>query len=325
MRLTRLLIIGVLCSTFFIACSKDDDNDQEVIPPRNPAEQALADDKTLVTFLETHFYNEEDFENPPEGFDYQVKFDTIDGVNAARTPIIDSDLLETYSFTRSDVEHKFYVLKIREGVGAKPTFADSAYVRYQGTFVNRVTFDANTKAPEWFDFPGYIRINAQGRPERTPPTIPGFVQAVVKFGEGSGYQTNSDNTTSWNDDFGIGAVFLPSGLGYYNTPPPQSGIPVYSPLIFSFNLMRTNEADHDRDGIPSWMEDIDNDGNLFNDDTDENEIPNHSDPDDDGDGTLTREEIIIKQDGTIIFPDANNNGIPKHLDPDDFDPLSDID
>lgn len=320
MRFQKLFFICALCATFSISCSKDDDNDQEVIPPRDPAEQALADDETLVTFLETHFYNEEDFENPEPGFDYIVRFDTIDADNQDKTPLIDSDLLTSKVVTFEDVEYKVYILTIREGVGKKPTFADSVFVRYQGSITDRKIFDSNTITPTWFDLPGFVTRNAQNQPVKAGGTVPGFAEGIIEFREGSGYEVNPDNTISWNDDFGIGAMFFPSGLGYWNAPP--TAIPAYSPLIFSFNLMRTVEADHDRDGIPSWREDLDEDDDVFDDDTDENNVPNHSDADDDGDGTLTRDEIIIQEDGTLIFPDTNGNGVPNYLDPDDFEPVT---
>ena len=67
------------------------------------------------------------------------------------------------------------------------------------------------------------------------------------------------------------------------------------------------------------MEDLDGDENLLNDDTSGNNTPNYLDPDDDRDGTPTREEIIINEDGTIEFPDTNGNGIPDYLDPDTFE------
>src|SRR5665648_951393 len=139
---------------------------------------------------------------------------------------------------------------------------------------------------------------------------------MLEFGEASGFVINEDNTVSWNNDFGIGAVFLPSGLGYFNASPPA--IPIYSPLIFSFQLYGVNEAHHDRHGIPSSMEDLYSDGIMYNDDTSARRIPNYLDADDDGDGTATREEIIINEDGSIEFPDTNSNGTPDYLDPDSF-------
>lgn len=319
MKFTKVILMSAFAATIFTACSKDDDPVEE-IPPRDPAEQVVEDEEALVSFLQTHFYNEEDFINPDENFDYVVRFDTIAGENSDRTPIYDSELLSTKQFERFDVEHTLYILKIREGEGPKPTFADSAYVKYQGTLLNNNVFDANTAVPIWFNFPGTVVRNSQGQPTLQGNTVPGFVQALTEFGEATEYTVNEDNTISWSDDFGIGAVFFPSGLGYFNTP--RGSIPSYSPLVFSFNLLRTVEADHDGDGIPSWMEDIDEDGSLLNDDTDGNGIPNYSDPDDDGDGTPTRQEITIRADGTIIFHDETGDGTPNYLDPDVFIPVT---
>lgn len=308
MRLTRLFFLLVFTSAFIIGCSKDDD-EVEVIPPRDKGEQAIEDEEALITYLSTHFYNEEDFENPPADFDYQIRFDTINEANADKTPIIESDLLETRTFTRDEIDYNYYILKIREGEGNKPTFADSTFQNYRGELLNRTSFD-NTTNPIWFDHPGTM---SQGNPGIA---VVALTQALTEFGGASDFTVNPDNTVTWENDFGIGAVFLPSGLGYFNNSLPS--IPAYSPLIFSFQLYAVNEADHDRDGIPSHMEDLDDDGDLFNDNTSGNNAPNYLDPDDDRDGTPTRDEILINEDGTIEFLDVNNNDIPDHLDPDAF-------
>lgn len=309
MRLTRLLIISVLLSTFFIACKSDDDNGPEQVPPRDQGEQAIADDEAIISYLQTHFYNKEDFENPTERFDYKIRFDTISENNSGRTPLIESDLLSTEIVTRNEVDYTIYILKIREGVGNHPTFADSTFQNYKGELLNRTVFD-NTINPVWFDHPGTLTQNNQGI------AVTGLTQALTQFGESSGFTVNDDNTVSWNNDFGIGAVFVPSGLAYFNSG--TATIPPYSPLIFSFQLYRANEADHDGDGIPSYMEDLDENEILSSDDSDENRVPDYLDEDDDGDGTLTRDEIIINEDGSIEFPDTSGNGIPDYLDPDTF-------
>ncbi len=309
MRLTRLLIIGVLLSTFFIACKSDDDNGPEVVPPRDMGEQAIADDEAIISYLQTHFYNVEDFENPSEGFDYKIRFDTISGENSNKKPIIESNLLSTEIITRNEVDFTIYILKIREGVGEHPTFADSTFQNYKGELLNRTVFD-NTVNPVWFDHPGTLTQANQGI------AVTGLTEALVEFGGASGFEVNDDNTVTWENDFGIGAVFVPSGLAYFASG--TSTIPAYSPLIFSFQLYRVNQADHDQDGIPSWMEDLDNNRILRNDDSDGDTAPNYLDQDDDGDGTPTRDEIIINEDGSIEFPDSNGNGTPDYLDPDTF-------
>lgn len=309
MRLYKLFIIGVLASTFLISCKKDDKNDIETVPPRDRGEQAIDDDEAILAYLQTHFYNAEDFQNPPANFNYVVNFDTITGDNANKSPIIDSDLLTTRTVRKDSIDYTIYILKIREGAGDKPTFADSTFQNYKGELLNRNLFD-NTANPVWFDHPGTL---SQANPGIA---VVALTQAMTEFGEASGFSINEDNTVSWNNDFGIGAVFLPSGLGYFNASPP--GIPAYSPLIFSFQLYGVNEADHDRDGIPSYMEDLDGDGVLYNDDTTSSGTPNYLNADDDLDGTPTREEIVINEDGSIEFPDTNSNGTPDYLDPDSF-------
>ena len=309
MRLARLVIFSVLLSIFFISCKSDDDNGVEIIPPRDQGEQSIADDEAIISYLKTHFYNKEDFDNPSNGFDYKIRFDTIAGENSNKTPLMDSDLLSSEIITRNEVNYTIYILKIREGAGAHPTFADSTFQNYKGELLNRTIFD-NTVNPVWFDHPGTMTQDNPGI------AVTGLTRALTQFGEASSFTVNSDNTVSWSDDFGIGAVFVPSGLAYFATSRPT--IPVYSPLIFSFQLYRVNEADHDGDGIPSYMEDLDGDGDLTNDDTDGNRVPNYLDADDDGDGTPTRDEIIINEDGSIEFPDTSVNGIPDYLDPDTF-------
>jgi len=309
MRLNKLFIIVVLASTFLISCKKDDTNDVETVPPRDRGEQAIDDDEAILAYLQTHFYNAEDFQNPAANFNYVVNFDTIAGDNTNKSPIIDSDLLTTKTVRKDSVDYTIYILKIREGAGEKPTFADSTFQNYKGELLNRNLFD-NTANPVWFDHPGTLTQTNPGI------AVVALTQAMLEFGEASGFSINEDNTVSWNNDFGIGAVFLPSGLGYFNASPP--GIPSYNPLIFSFQLYGVNEADHDRDGIPSYMEDLDGDGILYNDDTSESGTPNYLNADDDADGTLTLEEIIINEDGSIEFPDTNSNGTPDYLDPDSF-------
>jgi len=141
---------------------------------------------------------------------------------------------------------------------------------------------------------------------------------------------------------GIGAIFIPSGMGYFNLIEP--GIPEYSPLIFSFSVYDTTFLDIEPDGILSSMEDLDNDNDVSNDDTDGDGFPNYRDSDDDGDGTQTINEVELKSytvnpgemeptyaaneivktrdtdsDGvititTVVLTDTDGDGIPDYLD-----------
>src|SRR5690554_2796044 len=71
-----------------ISCKKDDDG----LPPfqeRDRADEAEIANKEILEFLNKHFYNYEDFENPPADFDYRIVFDTIGGENADKIPLIE--------------------------------------------------------------------------------------------------------------------------------------------------------------------------------------------------------------------------------------------
>src|SRR5690606_32052266 len=91
-------------------------------------------------------------------------------------------------------------------------------------------------------------------------------------------------------NYGLGVMFIPSGLAYFGSP--LIGVPAYSNLIFRFELYQMEVNDHDNDGIPSYLEDINENGNVYDDNTDGDNIPNFLDNDDDGDGVLTINELL---------------------------------
>ncbi|MCP9201192.1 hypothetical protein MKO06_14865 [Gramella sp. GC03-9] len=315
MRLNKIWVLGL--SVFLVfSCNNNDDDGVETIPPRDRGEVAIENDQELIEYMSTHFYNYEDFENPAENFDYVVRFDTIAGENSDKTPIIESEDLITKTVNYQGVDQQLYILKVREGEGPAPRSTDSVFTALLGENLKGAVFQNNIKTPTWFNLSGYQIKGSNGVVQRGGGTIKGFQEGFVEFRASTGYEVLPDNTTKWNNDFGVGAIFMPSGLAYFSESRPN--IPQYSPIIFSLNLYLVNVADHDGDGIPSYMEDLNGDGDAFNDDTDGDGLSNHSDADDDGDGTPTREEIEILEDGTIIFTDSNNDGTPDYLDPDVF-------
>ena len=120
--------------------------------------------------------------------------------------------------------------------------------------------------------------------------IPGWSRVMPEFNVGT-FMTNTDGTVSY-DGYGMGVMFLPSGLGYYAT---YSGsIPSYSNLVFKFELLQTETADHDSDNIPTYMEVIEADYDLYGKDTDEDLIVDFLDTDDDNDGTATSDEVGVE-------------------------------
>ena len=320
MILKRSMLLVVLVASIW-ACNNDDDLNVEVVPPRLLSEVEAENDADIKEYLETHFYNYEDFQNPPPGFDFRIVFDTIAGDNAGKIPLMNQVeqkqvVVNSDEFGLSEEEtvtHTYYYFVARDGEGESPTVADSVFVRYRGTLLSGTDFDGSFEIPVWFDL-GAIQGPQQG--------ARGFSEAIPNFESGGNVIDNGDGTF-FVDDYGIGAMFLPSGLGFFNAV--QGEISAYSPLIFTVDLWIYEEADHDGDGIPSILEDVNGDGYLYNDNTDEQQEENSNslirfsdflDTDDDQDGTPTRDEIIIDDQGNITFPDGDNDGIPDYRDRD---------
>lgn len=291
------------------SCNNDDDG-VPTVEIRDPVEVYEENAVEIESFLQTHYF--EFVENPQNPNFQKFRFDSITEENQdERDPILESDKLFSKDVIQGDVIYKLYYLKVREGnmEERQPNFADSTLVTYQGLTFDNETFDLDPN-PVWFDLTRSIR---------------GFYELLPELRGSSGFVENPDGTVSFNDDFGIGVVFIPSGLGYFAQPPIGSGISSYEPLIFSVQLYKSIESDHDQDGIPSYLEDLNNngrvndlqDGDNIGDDTDGDGIPNFFDPDDDGDGVPTRDEITDEEGNIILpYPDADNDGTPDYLDPD---------
>ncbi|WP_136467105.1 FKBP-type peptidyl-prolyl cis-trans isomerase [Flagellimonas onchidii] len=327
----------LLVVALFSSCNNDDNGGGlEVIPPRLLADVAIEDDEEIREFLETHFYNYEEFQNPPAGFDYRIKIDTIAGENSDKKPMSDfvgskeikvSSSEHLLSEEETDIVHTLYYIsarptteelkEIREQKSCEdcfPTVADSVFVRYEGKLLNGTSFDASLNNPIWFDL-ARLQDLTQG--------FRGFAEGVPNFIKGNNIIDNGDGTVTV-EDYGVGLIIMPSGLATFNRA--QGAIPQYAPLMFTVDLFTLNRTDHDGDGIPSIEEDVNGNGYLYDDNTDlQDEIDarltvrfaNFQDADDDGDGVSTRNEISDDNGNIIIpYPDSNNDGTPDYLDPD---------
>lgn len=295
--LSTFLFLSFIATTI-ISCKKDDNN-PELIPPRDRGVEAAAAQIDIESFLATHFYNYEDFQNPPADFDYKIKFDTIAGDNADKIALtLQVNSKEVDDRFNNLVKYKLYFLKVNQGGGESPNFPDVIFARYQALTMKTLKVFDVADNPVRFDL---------------TQTINGFQDGMIEFNAAESNSVNADGTITYNN-FGIGAVFVPSGLGYFQ----QAGAdrPAYSQTIFTFNLMTTLVGDQDMDKVVSTLEDVNGNLREEDDDTDGDGIPNFVDADDDGDGRPTRDEIIVNSNGTITFPDVDNDGIPDYLDAD---------
>lgn len=300
MKKFKYLFFAIILSALFIQCS-DDDDASSAPPLRDEDEVRLENEIEINDFLEQYYFSLEENTNNPN-FE-RIVFRKLDAENTPEDaiPLIDSEFLESKTILQGEEEYELFYLKIREGFSSqrKPTFADSILITYEGFTIENQVFDGSS-SPIWLD---------------QTTVVTGFREAMVEYRGSSGFVENSDGSFAFNDDFGIGAVIIPSGLGYFATPPANTGIGAYKPIVFTFQMYRSRLTDHDQDGIPSYMEDLNGTRRLNDVDTDGDRIFNYLDDDDDGDGVPTREEIIIEEDGTIVFPDSNGNGTPDYLDP----------
>ncbi len=307
---------GILVFAFFlVGCGDDDGLDVIRVENRRLSEVVAEDEMEIMEFLQTHFYNDDQFANPPAGFDFKVVVDTIAGENANRTPLaeqIDTTLTILVSDSRfnldngeENIPHTLYIIRGRQGQGEQATIADSTFVRFEGFRLDRTIFQNDTEIGQWTDLQG-IPGTAQGG------VVKGFQEGVAQFRAGTTVVEGTDGTFTI-EDFGAGLIIMPSGLGFFNQF--TTGQP-FTPLVFSISLFALETADHDRDNISSILEDLNGDKDLFNDDTDGDGAPNYLDFDDDGDGIATRDEITIGDDGTVSFPDSDGDGTPDYLDSD---------
>lgn len=298
---------------FLAACSSDDKDKPD--PPRDETEVYQENLQEIEEYLATHFYYLE--ENSGIHNYKRVLFDTISGENANKTPLIEDEALKSKTVSSRKVDYKVYYLQIRKGFEEvyQPTFGDKIAVTYRALDMQGEIF-AETINPEAIDIPRTNhRLFNMGR-------IRGTIAGITEFKGSSGFEENSDGTLDYEDDYGIGAVFIPSGLAFFQSPPLSFSVRPYKPFVFSFQLYGAVQMDHDNDGIPSYMEDLEGYEFLHETDTDKNGTPNFLDPDDDGDGLPTSEEIIVHETDNdwltpedIEFPDSDNSGTPDYLDP----------
>lgn len=273
----KLIITLVLLSVIGFSCSDDDK-----VEPHDPAAQSLIDDALLVDFLQTHYLTPEN---------------EIDTILNNETPLYSQ--VETEEILLDEVEYKQYYYTDFKGVGKNPTRNDSIMMKYRGFRLDSVKFDENTSftsTKSWFHLPNLIQ---------------GWRYGVPHYQEGEKF-INPDESFDF-ENTGKGILFIPSGLAFEENG--AANIPGNAPIYFFIELGAVVIADADRDGVVNNDEDVDGDGDVLNDDTDEDGIRNYLDIDDDNDGVLTRDEDP-NGDGDPTNDDTDGDGIPDYLDAD---------
>lgn len=296
-------LVIIIFSVIIYACGDDnfynnpfDDVDHEAL--------AISDADSLVKFLSNHYY------------DFSV--DSVKAITANETALISDNNLKTLSVTENDIDYKLYVYVAREGDPSPdfdkgyPTKVDSVFVKYSGKTMSGSTFSDT-----------YFDGNTTGLWLNLLSTVRGWSYGFQYF-KGGSLKKDPDTGGAFNGPItflngGKGVLFIPSGLGYPSSVTTnQTSSLVDTNLLFYIELLDlVKDTDHDNDNVGTFYEDLDGDGDVSNDDTDENGLPNYLDTDDDGDGVLTKDEDANNDgDPTNDFSDPNNPTLPDYLNPD---------
>lgn len=323
-RFKFFLVLFAFSITIF-SCKKEDNSDS-VAPLRDRATQYVADIDSIDAFLDTNYMTIDPisksitFTKIPKGgtqlsvraqTDYPLLFKMVQNdtrIRASTTDFVGRRIDD-------DVVYKVYYIVVREGIGENPTRVDSTFMSYKGTLLDNSQF-GNVPNPIWINQDVTIGRNSSGLRVVYSPGWMAGVRNMMPLFKTAGISTENPDGTINYGEYGVGVFFVPSGLGYFNSS--STGIPSYSPLIFEVKLMGLQHIDHDGDGIISIYEDIDGNGDFYDDDTDGDGIPNFLDIDDDGDGFTTRREITDENGNLYLFeaiPTCPGGSVKKHLDP----------
>ena len=331
MKLRKITLTLLSFTLIFLGCKTDEGTTIPTVPDRDRTEVYLEDIAEIEEFLATHFYNYEEFDfmDPYSVANdtFEIRYEVIEGVNSDKTPLIDQvdfKLVED----GEGVEYKLYFLKVREGIGETLYPSDEAYLNYKGQAVfSQEIFDSTVNP---------ITLNLISVSNVSPAivgVVNGFREGLIEFKSSDGFTDNGDGTNTYHNH-GIGSIFIPSGLGYFSSAL-STGVPAYTPIMFTISLIDNAHTDFDLDNVPSYLEDLDGDNDVFTDDTDADLLADFIDNDDDGDGVFTKfedlepdDDLMVDRDGdgdptndigdgNPLNDDTDNDGIPNYLDIDD--------
>lgn len=253
----------LLLSIILLISSCNDDPLGLVNPFEDVNYEILAkeDDATILKFLSTHYYNE--------------SLDSIKAIENGEVSLLNStNNLKIQEITNTidnkEITFKLYTYVIDKGIETegKPSNVDSLLVNYSGRSINperTVEIDGeevvvgNALSSVEFD----SNINtwiASG--------ILGWSYGFTNFSPGEQNSVIGERISF--DNAGKGFIFMPSGLAYPSSDfilgNDPNALPYDNVLVFNVELLSfIEDTDHDRDGIPSILEDANCDGNPRND------------------------------------------------------------
>lgn len=227
----KVILALFALSVLVVSCKKDDDHKQE--PPRDRGEEAIVAQNEIEEFLSAHTYNYEEFENPTSDFDYRVVIDSMEA-GSGRTPLIEQvEYKMVDDVFEPNVKYKLYYLKVAQGEGAAVTDAEVVYITYETWRLsnNELLERTNSSQPKPFVL--------DNKASNT-----GLKEALKEFNAAENFIDNEDGTIDY-EGYGIGAVFVPSGLAFFNNPPLGAPIGYYNQLIHTFQVKGISEKEEE--------------------------------------------------------------------------------
>lgn len=304
----KIIFLFTAVSLMAFSCSKSDD-EEVVTPLRDYATQRDADKIIIETYLKKHKLN-------PDITDYSANINNSnlfvtctedDAASLAKLTTTSFPKLLTKEVEDDGIIYMVYYLVFNEGNATeKPCPFDEVLVTYRGTSlasgagetVSATEFDSSLIATK-------LLLTSTNYGEYG--TISGWQEIFPMFGKGIFDEVATGNGPNVYTNYGVGVMFLPSGLGYYQQS--STNIPEYSSLVFSFQLMNFIRKDNDNDGILTVDEITRNaNGSFTKTDTDGDGTADYKDFDDDNDGYPTRNEIKkptplgINQGTSLYYP-----------------------
>ncbi|MCD8438916.1 peptidylprolyl isomerase [Tenacibaculum finnmarkense] len=278
------LFYFAVTSIFLYSCGSD--NGRNIVRFDHEA-QAVKDSDTLVEFLKTHYYKDD--------------VDSIKPLIKGKTALFTDSRLKTETVNEYDLDYTYYHFVKKQGISTKKntTVVDSVLTTYRLSSLvtsDKLVKEQDLETPTWF--------NAQ------QIAVRGWLYGFTHFK--GGVLKKQDNAPNLYEGAGEGFFLVPSGLSYRND---RKSKLANKNLLYMVKLHDIIEdTDHDLDNVPSIKEDVNGDGKPWNDDSDNDRVPNYLDNDDDGDGKLTKEEVN-KRGGDPLsnFSDATRPSVPDFL------------
>ena len=348
-KILKLSLFLLALTTVFISCKDDESVSGSTFVEADRTEQQELDNTEILAYLDSHYYNSSFFETGSNHKYTDIIIEELVEENGVLEEVPDGHTLlmtavETRTTTYLETDYEYYVLNINQGGGDSPKFTDFLRVKYEGSSIN----DEIGGEEDVFDSaitPADLNLQSNG--STVFGTIKAWQLVLPTFNASNSFDNEIDDNGNVTGNIifnnsGLGIMFVPSGLAYFSGTTTGSS---YDNLIFKFELLQFETVDHDNDGIPSYIEDLNDNLDVTDDNTDEDSFLNFIDTDDDGDDVLTIDELIIEEyivdtnmgepepilaanefersrsenDGiitikTVTIADANSDGTPDYLD-----------